>query len=82
MDIERVFAKPKLLRALTSLDAVEFERLLDLFEAQHALARQWRTWDGQKRQHSSHRLKTTNEPAGCSILTPKVYYSPMLSVQN
>ncbi|MBE7158005.1 MAG: transposase family protein [Rhodospirillales bacterium] len=48
MDMERVFAKPKLLRALTSLEAGEFERLLGLFKAQHALAWQRRTWDGQR----------------------------------
>ena len=41
-----------MLRALTSLEAGEFERLLELFEAQHALARQRRTWDGQKRRRS------------------------------
>ena len=52
MDLERAFSKPKLLRALTSLEAGEFERLLGRFEAQHALARQRRTWDGQKRQRS------------------------------
>ena len=40
MDIERVFAKPKILRALTGLDAGEFARLLGLFEAQHAATRQ------------------------------------------
>ena len=38
MDIERVFGKPKLLRALTSLDAGEFARLLAAFE-QESLAR-------------------------------------------
>ena len=52
MDMERAFDKPKVLRALTSLEAAEFERLLGLFEAQHALARQRRTWDGQKRRRS------------------------------
>ena len=52
MDLERVFTKPKLLRALTSLEAAEFTRLLELFEAQHAATRQRRTWDGQKRRRS------------------------------
>ncbi len=50
--MERVFAKPKVLRALTSLEAGEFARLLELFEAQHALTRQRRTWDGQDRQRA------------------------------
>ncbi|MBE7157570.1 MAG: transposase [Rhodospirillales bacterium] len=52
MDLERAFSKPKLLRALTSLEVGEFERLLGRFAAQHGLARQRRTWDGQKRQRS------------------------------
>ena len=32
MDLERVFGKPKLLRALTSLEAGEFARLLAAFD--------------------------------------------------
>ena len=52
MDMERVFGRPKVLRALTSLEAGEFARLLELFEAQHAASRQRRTWDGKKRQRS------------------------------
>ncbi len=38
------------MRALTSLEASEFERLLGRFEAPHVLARQRRTWDGHQRQ--------------------------------
>ena len=50
--MERAFAKPRLLRALTSLEAGEFSRLLELFEAQHAAIRGRQTWDGQRRQRS------------------------------
>jgi hypothetical protein len=50
MDMERVFRKPKLLRALTTLDAGEFERLLAAFDAAWQAQRGERTHDGQTRQ--------------------------------
>ena len=52
MDIERVFRKPKVLRALTSLDAQEFSRMEAGLEALLAVARQERTHDGQVRQRA------------------------------
>ena len=48
--MERVFRKPKLLRALTTLDASEFERLLAAFDAAWQVQRGERTHDGQTRQ--------------------------------
>ena len=50
MDMERIFGKPKLLRALTTLDAFEFERLLAAFDAAWQAQRSERTHDGQARQ--------------------------------
>ena len=52
MDIERVFRKPKLLRALTSLDVQEFARLEAGLEALLASERQERTHDGRTRQRA------------------------------
>jgi hypothetical protein len=52
MEMERVVRKPKLLRALSSLEPGEFERLLGLFEAQLATQRSKQTWDGQERQRA------------------------------
>ena len=50
MDIEAVLRKPKLLRALTSLDAGEFARLLAAFEASQQAARAEFNRLGEKRQ--------------------------------
>ena len=44
--MERVFRKPKLLRALTSLDPQEFARLATGLESQLAAERHERTHDG------------------------------------
>ena len=53
MDVERIFSRPKVLRALTSLDAGEFARLLELFEGQaRRCPLQRRTWNRQKRRRS------------------------------
>ena len=53
MDMERVFRKPKLLRALTSLDPQEFARLAASLESLLAAERQERTHDGRIRQRAS-----------------------------
>lgn len=50
MNIERVFGKPRLLRALTSLEAGEFERLLGAVEAIWQAQRGERTHAGQARR--------------------------------
>ena len=52
MDIERVFGKPKLLRALTSLDAGEFARLLAAFEQESQARRVEFNRFGQVRQRA------------------------------
>ena len=52
MDIERVFRKPKLLRALTSLDPQEFTRLAVGLEGLLAAERGERTHDGRTRQRA------------------------------
>jgi hypothetical protein len=52
MNMDVVFRKPKLLRALTSLDAREFARLEAGLEEWLALERQERTQDGAKRQRA------------------------------
>ena len=52
MDMERVFRKPKLLRALTSLDPQEFVRLAAGLESLLAAGRQERTHDGRERQRA------------------------------
>ena len=52
MDMERVFRKPKLLRALTTLDASEFERLLAAFEAVWQVQRAECNYAGQTRQRA------------------------------
>lgn len=50
--MERVIRKPKLLRALTSLDPGEFARLEAGLERLLAAERQERTHDGRKRQRT------------------------------
>ena len=50
--MERVFRKPKLLRALTSLDAQEFARLEAGLESLLAAERQERTHDGRTRRRA------------------------------
>jgi hypothetical protein len=52
MDMEAVFRKPKLLRALTGLDAGEFARLLTAFEQSVRASRQEFTRFGQKRRRA------------------------------
>jgi hypothetical protein len=52
MDIEAVLRKPKLMRALTSLDAGEFARLLTAFEASLQAARAKANRFGEKRQRA------------------------------
>ena len=52
MDLERVFRRPKLLRALTSLDPQEFTRLEAGLESLLVAARQEHTHDGRTRQRA------------------------------
>ena len=52
MDMERVFSKPRLLRALTSLDAGEFARLLAAFEQEIQARRSQVNRFGQVRQRA------------------------------
>ena len=52
MDMERVFRKPKLLRALTSLDPQEFARLEVGLESLLTAGRLERTHDGRTRQRA------------------------------
>ena len=52
MDMEAVFRKPRLLRALTSLDAGEFTRLLAAFEEEVQARRRQVNRFGQKRQRA------------------------------
>ena len=52
MDIEAVFRKPRLLRALTSLDAGEFARLLAAFEQESQARRGRLNRFGQERQRA------------------------------
>ena len=52
MDMERVFSKPRLLRALTSLDADEFARLLAAFEQEIQTRRSQVNRFGQVRQRA------------------------------
>lgn len=50
MDIERVFRKTRLLRALTTLDPAEFERLLAAFDTVWQTRRHHQNYAGQTRQ--------------------------------
>ena len=52
MDMEAVFRKPKLLRALTSLDAGEFGRLLAAFEQESQARRGRFNRFGEQRQRA------------------------------
>ena len=52
MDMEAVFRKPRLLRALTSLDAGEFTRLLEAFEQESQARRGQFNRFGQERQRA------------------------------
>ena len=52
MDMEAVFRKPRLLRALTSLDAGEFSRLLAAFEQAVQTRRGQFNRFGQERQRA------------------------------
>lgn len=52
MDIEAVLRKPRILRALTSLEAGEFARLLAAFEASLAERRAQVNRFGQQRQRA------------------------------
>ena len=52
MDLERVFGKPKLLRALTSLDAGEFARLLAAFAQESQARREQFNRFGERRRRT------------------------------
>ena len=52
MDMEAVLRKPKLIRALTSLEAGEFARLLAAFEQSLQAVRQERNRFGEKRRRA------------------------------
>ena len=72
--MERAFGRPKVLRALTSLDAGEFARLLELFEAQHAVNRQRRTWE----RREAATLARSGQPGGVAHQPRQAPVHPLL----